>query len=62
MRPGLEARGRVSRLPKEFVKVTAEPQHLLERQGVLVIIVLGESVIQIVHGAAVVEWYTAPIC
>jgi len=54
----LRARGRKSRLPKEFVKVAADPEHLLERQGVLVIIVLGESVIQLVHGAAVVEWST----
>jgi low temperature requirement protein LtrA len=55
----LAARGRVSRLPKELVKVAADPEHLLERQGVLVIIVLGESVIQLVHGAAMVEWTTS---
>lgn len=52
----LARRGKVSHLPKEFVKVAADPDHLLERQGVLVIIVLGESVIQLVHGAALSEW------
>ncbi len=37
--------------------VRLAPEHLAERLGLLVIIVLGEGVIQVVHSASEVEWH-----
>ncbi len=49
-----KARGRGQLAP--FVPVTGRPEHLGDRLGTFVIIVLGEGVAQIIRGATAAEW------
>lgn len=48
------ARGREQLAP--FVPVTARAEHLGDRLGTFVIIVLGEGVAQVIRGATAAEW------
>ncbi|GAB3592266.1 low temperature requirement protein A [Angustibacter peucedani] len=51
-----ERRSRSDRTLPELVAVDLDRTHLDERLGLFVIIVLGESVVQLVHAASVVHW------